>query len=251
MSVFRERVRAGEPLIGTWVKTPSPMVCEVLGATELDMVCLDAEHAPFDRMALDQCLLALRSSGMPALVRVPSAAPEHTLNALDCGATGIVVPHVTSAAMAAAAAGAAHYGPGGRGYAGSSRAAAYTRKPMASHLADSAAESTVIAQIEDLEALEVIDEIAAVDSVDCLFIGRADLTVAMGADSPKAPEVVSAVERVCEAGRRAGRAVGMFVGDAGEVPHWREAGASFFLLSSDHGFLQQGASALAGAFRVS
>lgn len=251
MSTFRDRVRSGEPLIGTWIKTPSPMVSEVLGGSELDMVCLDAEHSPFDRLVLDQCILGLRSAGMPVLVRVPSAAPEHTLNVLDCGATGVVIPHVSSADMAAAVAKAAHFGPGGRGYAGSSRAAAYADKPMSRHLADSASETTVIAQIEDLEALDVIEQIAEVDAVDCLFIGRADLTVALGADSPGAPEVVSAVERICAAGRRIGRAVGMFVGDTGEVPRWRAAGASFFLLSSDHSFLKQGANELARRFRDS
>ena len=141
MSTFRDRVRSGEPLIGTWIKTPSPMVSEVLGGSELDMVCLDAEHSPFDRLVLDQCILGLRSAGMPVLVRVPSAAPEHTLNALDCGATGVVIPHVSSADMAAAVAKAAHFGPGGRGYAGSSRAAAYADKPMSRHLADSASET--------------------------------------------------------------------------------------------------------------
>ncbi len=249
MSSFRERVRSGEPLIGSWVKTPSPMLCEVLGASALDALCLDAEHSPFDRLALDQCIHALRAAGMPALVRVPSGAPEHTLNALDCGATGVVVPHVHSAEMARQAAAAAHFGPGGRGYAGSTRAAGYTAKPMARHLADSAAATTVIVQLEDLEALDAVDEIAAVETVDCLFIGRIDLTVALGAESPAAPEVIDAVERICAAGRRAGRAVGMFVGDPAEVPRWREAGASLFLLSSDHGFLRQGADRLAADFR--
>jgi 2-keto-3-deoxy-L-rhamnonate aldolase RhmA len=250
VNVFKKRVRSREALIGTWIKTPSPMVCEVLGNTGLDMVCLDAEHAPFDRLRIDQCVHALRATSMPALVRIPSAAPEHILNALDCGATGVVVPHVTSAAMAESVVKAAHYGPGGRGYAGSSRAAAYTTKPMAQHLADSAAQTTVIAQIEDLEALEAIDEITQVDGVDCLFIGRVDLTVALRAESPGAAEVIDAVERICDAGRQVGRAVGMFVGNAREVPRWRESGASFFLLSSDHGFLQQGAAKLVEEFRA-
>ncbi len=246
---FRDRVRARELLVGTWIKTPSPMVCEVLAASELDMLCLDAEHSPFDRAEIDQCLFALRSGDMPALVRVPSAAHEHILNALDCGATGVVVPHVTSPEMAEAVAKATHFGPGGRGYAGSTRAAGYGGKPMGEHLATSAASSTVIAQIEDLEALDAIEDIAAVDTVDCLFIGRIDLTVALGADSPKAPEVIDAVERICAAGKAAGRAVGMFVGDLGELPQWKAAGASFFLLSSDHSFLLQGAKALATKFR--
>ncbi|KAA1189128.1 aldolase [Pseudohalioglobus sediminis] len=248
---LKSRIAAGEQLLGSFVKTPSPILCEVLGKTDLDLLCLDAEHAPFDRLVQDQCLYALRSEGKPALVRVPSAAPEHTLNALDCGATGVVVPHVTSAEMAEEIAAAAHFGAGGRGYAGSTRAAEYTTRPMAEHLAASAAESVVIAQIEDLEALEAIDDIAAVDGIDCLFVGRIDLTVALGAASPADPEVVEAVEKVCRSAAAAGRPVGMFVGNLDEIPRWQDAGATLFLLSSDHGFLLQGAASLVQRFRGS
>lgn len=246
---FKSRLAGGEQLVGTFVKTPAPMLCEVLGKTELDVVCLDAEHSPFDRLVQDQCLYALRSEGMASLVRVPSAAPEHTLNALDCGATGVVIPHITTPEMAERVAAATHFGPGGRGYAGSTRAAGYTTRSMAQHLADSASTSTVIAQIEDLEALDAIDEIAAVDGIDCLFVGRIDLTVALGAKSPADTVVVEAVERICSAAVDAGRPVGMFVGNLDEVPRWQQAGASLFLLSSDHSFLMQGAKALVQKFR--
>ena len=249
-STLKTRLARREPLIGTFIKTPSPMLCEVLGKTRMDVVCLDAEHSPFDRLQLDQCLHALRAESMPALVRLPGAAPEHLLNALDCGATGVVIPHVTSPEMAAGVARAAHFGPGGRGYAGSTRAAGYTTRPMARHLSDSAASTVVVAQIEDLEALEAIDDIAAVEGIDCLFVGRIDLTVALGADSPNAPEVLAAVERICRAGSEAGRPVGMFVGDEAEVPRWREQGASLFLLSSDHGLLLQGAAGLVERFHA-
>ena len=141
---LKQRIANHQGLVGTFVKTPAAIVCEVLAQSELDLVCLDAEHAPFDRLQLDQCLYALKSEGMPALVRTPSAAHEHILNALDCGASGVLVPHVTSPAMAAEIAQAAHFGAGGRGYAGSTRAASYTCKPMADHLADSARESVAI-----------------------------------------------------------------------------------------------------------
>lgn len=245
---FKQRLRQRQPLVGTWVKTPSPILCEVLGKTRLDTLCLDAEHAPFDRLSLDQCLYALRSEGMPALVRVPSASHEHILNALDCGATGVVIPHVTSAVMAEEVAAAAHFGAGGRGYAGSTRAAGYTTKAMGEHLRDSAQETVVIAQIEDVEALSQLDEIAAVDSVDCLFVGRIDLTVALGASSPADEVVVREVEKICAAGAAAEKAVGMFVGDAAEIPRWRDLGASLFLLSSDHGFVLQGAQQLVDSF---
>tara|TARA_R110002110_G_scaffold413729_1_gene641590 strand:+ start:78031 stop:78795 length:765 start_codon:yes stop_codon:yes gene_type:complete len=249
MNGFKARLAAKEQLLGSFVKTPSPMLCEVLGMSELDVLCLDAEHSPFDRLVQDQCIHALRSASMPALVRVPSPEAHFTLNALDCGATGVVIPHVSSPEMARAAVANAHFGAGGRGYAGSTRAAGYTRKPMSSHLSDSIAETVVIAQIEDLEALDAIDEIAAVEGVDCLFIGRIDLTVALGAASPADSLVVNAVERICQVAADAGRTVGMFVGNVDEVPRWQAAGASLFLLSSDHGFLLQGAANLTQRFK--
>ena len=245
---LKNRIAAREQLLGSFIKTPSPMLCEVLGKSALDLLCLDAEHSPFDRLIQDQCLYALRSEAMPSLVRVPSSAPEHILNALDCGATGVLVPHVTSAEMAEKVAASAQFGAGGRGYAGSTRAAGYTTKAMSRHLDESAAQSVVVAQIEDLEALDAIDHIAAVEGIDCLFIGRIDLTVALGASSPADPSVMHAVEKICQSAGDAGRPVGMFVGNLDEIPRWQEAGASLFLLSSDHSFLLQGAANLVSAF---
>jgi len=246
---FRESLIGGDLIVGAFVKTPSPIVFEVLGLTALDCLCLDAEHAPFDRLAIDACVMAARAAGKPILVRTPTSAPEHILNALDCGATGVVLPHIRSVEEAKAAALAACYGAGGRGYAGSSRAADYTTKSMADHLSGSAATTTVIAQIEDIEAVETIDAIAHVPGIDALFVGRVDLTVAMGASSQDDPRVVAAVERVCGAGRAAGRTVGMFLSRPDDIAAWRDKGASLFLLGSDHAFMLAGAAELARAAR--
>lgn len=243
VSDFGARLRDGELLSGTWVKTPSAIIVEVLALTPLDCLVLDAEHAPFDRRDLDACIMAARAADKPVLVRPASAAAEQVLNALDCGATGVVLPHIRSAAEAAAAVAMCHYGPGGRGFAGSSRAAGYTTLGMARHRAAAQA-VTVIAQIEDVEAVEAIDAIAAVPGIDALFIGRADLTIAYGAATPDDAVVVDAVARICAAGRAAGRTVGMFLGRVGDVPKWREAGASLFILGSDHDFILGGAARL-------
>ena len=243
---FRTRVCAGELMMGTFLKTPSPIVCEILGMSPLACVCIDAEHAPFGRMELDGCIAAFRAVDMPSLVRVQSCSAGEILSALDCGATGIVLPHVISGAQAAEFARAAHYGIGGRGYAGSSRAAGYTTKPMAMHLQDSAARTTVIAQIEDAEALKNLDTIAATEDIDCLFVGRMDLTVSLGASSPTDARVVEAVEQICAAGRRHGKTVGMFIPPSEDCMAWQEKGATLFLLASDQQFLIDGARALAG-----
>ncbi len=246
---FRQRLISRELLIGTWVKTPSPIVCEVLAKSDLDALCLDAEHAPFGRLELDACISATRAAGMTPLVRVPSADPHNILNALDCGATGIVVPHVRTVEDAEAICLRSLYGPGGRGYAGSSRAAGFAGKAIADQLRESAEQTTIIAQIEDVEALEAIDEIAAVERLDCLFIGRIDLTVALGKTDPNDSVVVDAVATICDAGQKANTAIGMFVTDVAEAKQWRDHGASLFLLQSDQAFLLAGAANLTAALR--
>ena len=248
MSAFRDRLRKGDVLAGTWVKTPHPNIVEVLALSALDVLVLDAEHAPFDRGSLDACLLAARGGGKPVLVRPASASHEHILQALDGGADGVILPHVRSAAEARDVVAACHYGPGGRGFAGSTRAAGYTTFGMTKHRA-AAKDVTVVAQIEDAEALDEIEAIAAVEGIDALFIGRADLTISLAADTSDDAEVVAAVDRICAAGKAAGRSVGMFLARAADVPQWRAKGASLFILQSDQEFVLKGAAALADAVR--
>jgi 2-keto-3-deoxy-L-rhamnonate aldolase RhmA len=245
---FKQRIAGQEPMLGTFVKTPHPHIVEVLASTGLDCLCLDAEHAPFDRRDLDLCILAARAASMPVIVRPPSSAHEQILNALDCGADGVLVPHVRSAEEAQAVAKAAHYGAGGRGYAGSSRAAGYGSIAIPDHLAKSAARSVVIAQIEDLEALDEIEAIAAVEGIDALFIGRIDLTIALGCTDPDDPKVVEALELIIAAGKNSGRPVGMFTSKPTDAAIWRDKGVSLFLLGSDHSFLKSGAASLRQQF---
>ena len=240
---FKQRLAQGDLLVGTFQKTPHYHVTEVLSLSDLDVVCLDAEHAPFNRESLDACCAIARANGLPALERVTHNSPAAILDALDRGASGVVIPHVRNAEEAQAVAKACAYGEGGRGFAGSTRAAWYATRGMPGHLAGTPSEVSVVAQIEDPEALDEIDAIAAVDGIDALFVGRADLAVALNAGMAD-PVVVEAVEKIVQACNKANRAVGMFVGNLDEIPKWREMGASLFLLASDHALMLQGAAAL-------
>jgi 2-keto-3-deoxy-L-rhamnonate aldolase RhmA len=245
---FRASLLHRAALIGTFIKTPSPIICEVLAQSLLDVVCLDAEHAPFGRVEIDSCIAALRAADQPSLVRLGAGTAADIRNALDCGATGILVPHVASVAQARAIVQAARFGEGGRGYSGATRAAQFGAKAMRDHIDDSHAQTAIIVQIEDLAALDSVADIAAVDGIDCLFIGRVDLAVAMGKD-PLAPEVIATVAAICASARTARVALGMFSPSMAEVGRWREAGASLFLLGSDQSFLLSGARALLAGFR--
>ncbi len=250
IDTFRTRLLAREPMMGTFLKTPSPIVCEVLGLSPLSCVCIDAEHAPFGRTEIDGCIAALRAADMPSLVRVQTGTAGEILTVLDAGANGVVLPHIVSGAQALEAVRKAQYGPRGRGYAGSSRAAHYTTKLMADHLRDSAASTIVIAQIEDAEALGNLDDIAAVDGIDCIFVGRIDLTISLSAKNPTDAIVIEAVSKICEVGARNGKIIGMFVPPTEDCAIWQAKGASFFMLASDHAFLLDGARALVNKIAV-
>lgn len=229
--------------MGTFLKTPSSIVAEVLSITDLDVFCVDAEHAPFGPLETDQCIAAFRAADAPSLVRVADDSSTAIRSALDCGATGVLVPHVTTAQQAAAIVKAAHFGDGGRGFAGSPRAAGYTTRSMQQYMADSAEQTTVIVQIEDLAALDNVAEIAAVPGVDAIFVGRIDLAVAMSC-SPMDDAVVAAIQKVCDDAKGADAAVGMFTPDLSEIPMWRDKGTSLFLLGSDQSMVLTGAKML-------
>ncbi len=248
IDTFRKRLRDRETIAGTFIKTPSSVVAEVLGLSPLDVICIDAEHAPFGRLEIDQCIAAFRAADMPSLVRIPGDSPHDIRNALDSGATGVLVPHVTSAEQAAAIVKAANFGEGGRGYAGSPRAAAYATKNMSDHLSSSRDTTTVIVQIEDIAALDHVEAISAVEGIDAVFVGRVDLSVAMH-EPVSSRRVIEVVEKICAVARRAGTAIGMFTPSFDELPSWKDHGASLFLLESDQGFLLAGARKLADSIR--
>lgn len=236
---FRQRMLAGDRLVGTFLKTPTSHATEIVAALGFDFVVIDQEHSPFDRTTTDIALMAARGCNIPALVRV--AGPETVLSVLDCGATGILMPHVASADYAREVAALCRYRNGRRGYATSTRAGGYTSVPMWKHIAASDDAVTVVAQIEDPEALDQIEAIAAVEGIDSLFIGRGDLTAAFGDETPNPPAVRNAVERIAAAARKANKPVSVYVGAKPEADWLRDQGATTFIHNSDQGFLRQAA----------
>ncbi|WP_111397127.1 HpcH/HpaI aldolase family protein [Humitalea rosea] len=239
---FRTRLARGDRLVGSFIKTPTLHATEILGSIGFDFVVVDEEHSPFDRAATDAALFAARATGTAGLVRVPSPAAHHLLSVLDCGAAGVLVPHVASAALAAQVAAACRYRAGKRGYSGSVRSAGYGGGKMWDYIGAADAATTVVAQIEDPEALDEIDAIAATPGIDALFIGRGDLTAALGAPTNDAPPIRDAVERIAAAAKRAGKPVMVFVGSMKEAEWLAGIGATAFVYASDQGFMKSAAS---------
>ena len=247
-STFRSRLLAGEELVGVFVKTPSYVMVEVMANSDLDFLMLDQEHSPFDLATMDSCILAGRAADMPMFVRIQNNTATGMLYPLDCGATGVVVPHVATPEKAAEIAAGGRYRGGRRGFAGTQRAGGYGTRPMKDYLDEADNETTVIAQIEDVEAVEKIEEIVKVKNIDCLFLGRMDLTVGYGAPSPNDPVVVDAVKHVCAVARAAGIRLAAY-SSVEERDMLRELGVTMFTVGSEHKLVQTGLKNLVKNFR--
>jgi staphyloferrin B biosynthesis citrate synthase len=233
---FRSRLRAGEALDGVIVRTPSHQVIEVLAAGPgggPDVVVLDTEHAPFSVDVLDSMLAVSNALDVVSLVRIDELRRAAVQSALDMGATGVVVPHVRSADDAARAVRWAHYGPDGRGFSGSTRAGRWGTRSMAEVLAAAASRTTVVVQVEDPDAVEAITAIVAVDGVDAVFVGAADLAVAMGASDPSDERIVPAIEHVVSSCVSVGMPVVGFAASADAEAAWRARGAAPVVRGTD------------------
>jgi 2-keto-3-deoxy-L-rhamnonate aldolase RhmA len=249
--LFRRRLLAREALLGTFIKTPAVQVVEIAATAGLDFVVLDQEHAPLDRVTVDALVLAGQAAGIPVVVRVPGGEARDILPALDCGARGVLVPHVDSAARAQAVVAEARYRGGRRGFTNSSRAGRYGAAGFQEHTVAADTTSAVLAMIEDLAALEVLADIMAVAELDAVFIGRGDLACALGVDGTSAPQVVAAAERIAAAARAAGKTLCAHVdrADSPDVAWLRGLGVTTYVVSSDQGLMRRAAQQAVAEFR--
>ena len=241
---LRKRLLAREVMASTFVKTAEITVIEVLATSGLDFIVLDGEHCGFDRGRLDACLAVARALDFPTLVRISSGSPENVLMALDAGAVGVVVPHVDSVEKAQALAKSAHFGRGGRGFAGSTRWAGFTVQSMDAVLAQDS-QTIVMAQIEEPEGVEACEGIAAVDGIDALFAGPADLSVGYGHTSQDNPDLEAALERVGKACAASGKGYVSWVANAEKAADWQRYGMTSYVVASEHTWMRQGAIAAA------
>ncbi len=230
-------LEAAQPALGTWISLGEPTVTELASEFGFDWLLLDLEHGCFTEAEVLTNLRAVRRPEVASIVRVPSLAPSLIARVLDRGADGVMVPHISSADEARTLVAATRYAPQGeRGYSRTVRAYGYgLRIP-----GDAAAfRCVVMAQIENLAGVSHVEEIAAVDGVDVLFVGPADLTHDLTVHGA-ADRYEESLLRVARAAQAHGKAAGILARDPGDIPHLREIGYRVFALDSDIGLLRKG-----------
>jgi 4-hydroxy-2-oxoheptanedioate aldolase len=246
---FKRALRAGKPQIGLWSSLSSNYSVEVIAGAGFDWLLLDSEHSPNDLESLLTQLQAAAPYPTTSIVRVPWNDMVTIKRVLDIGAQALLVPYVSTAEEAVAAVSYTRYPPKGvRGVAGTTRATRFGRvKDYAKHADE---EICLLVQVETQSALDNIEAICAVEGVDGVFIGPADLHASMGyvgeVANPKVkPLIDDAIGRI----RKAGKAPGILTPNEADAKHWLECGALFVAVGADVGILARGAEALAARFK--
>jgi 4-hydroxy-2-oxoheptanedioate aldolase len=248
---FRERVLAGETLFGSWIGLGSPLAAELVARAGYDWLLVDLEHGAATESELLAHLHAIEAAGATALVRPQSGERLRVGRALDLGATGLIIPRLDSAAEAREAVSFLRYPPDGvRGVALLTRGARLGSLPHG-QLSARNAEIVGVVQVETPGALRDADAIAAIDGVDVLFVGPADLSHSLGVpgrfDEPVYQEALRSVVAAC---RAHGKAAGILLYDhASFAPHL-ELGFTFVGLGADASFVATGAAAALASARA-
>ena len=248
-NAFKRALKAGKTQIGLWSSLSSNYSVEVIAGAGFDWILLDTEHSPAD---LENLLTQLQAAApYPAhpVVRVPWNDMVTMKRVLDIGAQSLLVPYVSTDEEARKAVSYTRYPPAGvRGVAGTTRATRFGR--IKDYARRAHEEICVLVQVETQAALDNIDAICAVEGIDGVFIGPADLHASMGFPGEIAnPKVKPLIDEAIRRIRKRGCAPGILTPSEADARHWLECGALFVAVGADVGILARGAEALAAKFR--
>ncbi|MFB6155336.1 MAG: HpcH/HpaI aldolase/citrate lyase family protein [Haloferacaceae archaeon] len=238
---FRERLRAGEPVVGNWLTLSDPAVGEISAGLGFDFVVVDTEHSPSNLETVTNVIRGVEAAGDTApLVRVPWNDHVRIKRVLDVGPAGLMSPMVDTAAEAESFVEAARYPPEGRRGVAGARAADYGLD-FPDYVERANDELVLVTQIESETAVENAGDIAAVDGIDALFVGPADLSTALGdLGGYYDDRFVDAVERVLDAAHAEGVPVGTLATSEDLVERWAELGYDYQLVGVDANYVVEG-----------
>ena len=246
-NTLKRKLEDGKAAFGVMLTFPSAPMVEMLGCLGFDWILIDNEHGSVTVENSEDLVRAAELTGMAPIVRPVSNKPEIIAPFLDRGAWGVQIPHVNTAAEARAAVDAVKYPlQGHRGVFSGGRPAAYGFSGSAAEYVEEANRNTLVClMLEEVEAIENLEEMVEVEGVDVFFIGSGDLSASMGyAGQQTHPEVQALMEKGITIIREAGKIAGCSCPDA-YVPKFLDMGAQYFhgsvsrlLSSSSAGYLE-------------
>lgn len=233
MTTIKAKLLEGKPIVGQWLSIASPALTELIANIGMDWLLIDTEHSAASWETVEDMVRSMKGTEVVPLIRVGDNDPALIKQALDRGASGVVVPMVNTAEEAARAVEFAKYPPAGSRGVAATRASGYGRN-LEEYYSKWNEESIVVIQIETSEALQNIDEIAAVHGVDVLFLGPVDLSANIGVFLDfEHPSFIEATSRVLEAAENHGKAAGYMAMNASAAIEKIEEGFKFIALGTE------------------
>ena len=242
MKNLKEKLSAGEAVHGCWLNSGSAINAEIVGNAGFDWVTLDLEHGIGTENNLINQLQALSGSETVRIVRVEALVRQRVSRVLELGADGVLFPQIQNSQEAEQAISYMRYPPDGvRGMANMIRATDFGQS-FEEYYTGYKDNLLGIIQIETLESLNYLDEIASIDGVDVLFVGPADMSLALGVfrqfDHPK---YIETLEKVRDAAMKAGKATGTLLRNPDEYEKYYKLGYRMLGCGADSVFVLQGA----------
>ena len=249
VNTLKRALKAGQRQIGLWCSLNSHFAVEVVAGSGFDWVLLDTEHSPNELPMVFSQLQAAAAYPVHPVVRVPWNDMVTIKRFLDIGAQTLLIPYVQSEQEARNAVSYPRYPPEGqRGVAGTTRASRFGR--VKDYVTRAQQEICVLVQVENQAGLDNLDAIAAVEGVDGVFIGPADLHASLGyPGQANHPDVMPIIDDALRRIRRAGKAPGILTGVEADARRWIDCEALFVAVGSDLGVLARETEKLAAKFK--
>ncbi len=252
-NIAKQKLEAGGLALGVGLRQARTVdIARAMKTAGFDWLFIDMEHNAMDVDMATQISVAAQDAGITPVVRVPGFEHYHATRVLDCGAQGIVVPHVDDAETAARLVSNCRYPPlGHRSMAGAQPQVGFAAHPVGEVAAAVNASTFLVLMLETPQAIARAEEIAAVPGFDALLIGTNDLCMEMGIPGEfDHPDVAAAYETVIAACRKHGKHPGMGgVYAPALAQRYIDLGMRLILIGSDMSFLMSGAKAQAESFR--
>jgi 4-hydroxy-2-oxoheptanedioate aldolase len=236
---LRSRIKSGDTVFGTFMKLPSPQIVEILGLAGLDFAIFDTEHGPLTFESIEMLIQAAEVSGISPIVRVYENDSSLIARALDLGAKGVLVPHISTAGDAKQLVEASRFHPeGNRGICRYVRAAGFSSIERHEYFKMANEETLTAAIIEGVEGVTNLASILEVPGIDLVFVGPYDLSQALGVPGEVDSAIVTkAMNDIAQRTQSKKIALGTFADDPKTALRWAQAGVQFNAISTDVGMI--------------
>lgn len=241
-----QRIKNGEVIKGTHIFAGAPILTECIAQAGYDVIWIDMEHTQITTNVLMQNLIAAKAGGTPAVVRIPWNDPILAKPVLDMGVDGVIFPCIRTAEEAQLAVSACEYPPKGiRGF-GPFRALDYGKGNIKEYIKNTSRNTIRLIQIEHIDAVENLQEIASIEGIDAFIVGMNDLSASLGyLGDTQNSSMLPVYDQIAEILRKMNKPFGVSsASDETVIRAWKARGATIFFAGHDIEYVTNGAAAM-------